>query len=113
MLLEDCDMVVGESLDTDGSLSGHVYDFRLWSRALTASEVAPGLKVLRSAFYWFACLLVIFRWLTYARGERQSSRWPRSISGRLVDAFFVSGLSATRCAGSVLRAWSSMFRGIG
>ena len=45
MLLEDCDMVVGESLDFEGSLSGHVYDFRLWSRALTAADVAPGLKV--------------------------------------------------------------------
>lgn len=45
MLLEDCDMLLGESLDTDGSLNGHVYDFRLWSRALATAEVAPGLKV--------------------------------------------------------------------
>eukprot|EP00752_Nemacystus_decipiens_P002251 g2132.t2 len=46
MLLEDCDLVVGDSLDTEGSLTGHVYDFRLWSRALTAADVAPGLKAL-------------------------------------------------------------------
>jgi len=45
MLLEDCDILLGESLDTDGSLNGHVYDFRLWSRALATAEVATGLKV--------------------------------------------------------------------
>lgn len=50
MLLEDCDMALGESLDTDGSFNGHVYDFRLWSRALTAADVAPGLKV-RTSLY--------------------------------------------------------------
>ena len=38
-------MVLGHSLDTEGSFSGHVYDFRLWSRALSAADVAPGLKV--------------------------------------------------------------------
>lgn len=45
MVLEGCDVVLGQSLDTDEILLGHVYDFRLWSRALTVSEVAAGRKV--------------------------------------------------------------------
>lgn len=45
MMLEDCDMRVGESLDIERAFSGHVYDFRLWSRALAPDEVASGFKV--------------------------------------------------------------------
>lgn len=45
MLLEDCDMVLGKTLDGDRTLNGYVYDFRLWSRALCATDVAPGRKV--------------------------------------------------------------------
>lgn len=60
MLLEDCDMVVGQSLDTEGSLSGHVYDLRLWSRALAASEVAPGLKVIPTSQNLLKMLVFVF-----------------------------------------------------
>lgn len=45
MLLEDCDMVMGNSLESEESLDGYVYDLRLWSRALSAAEVAQGRKV--------------------------------------------------------------------
>lgn len=45
MLLEDCEMGLGKSLDADGNLNGYVYDFRLWSRALCAADVASGRKV--------------------------------------------------------------------
>ena len=45
MVLASCDVFLGQSLDTDGIFQGHVYDFRLWSRALTVSEVATGCKV--------------------------------------------------------------------
>lgn len=45
MVLASCDVFLGQSLDTDDILLGHVYDFRLWSRALTVSEVAAGCKV--------------------------------------------------------------------
>lgn len=45
MVLASCDVCLGQSLDTDDILLGHVYDFRLWSRALTVSEVAAGCKV--------------------------------------------------------------------
>lgn len=48
MLLEECDMMLGESLEVEGNFRGHVYDFRLWSRALTSAEVALGLKVQQS-----------------------------------------------------------------
>lgn len=45
MLLEDCDMVLGESLESEETLDGYIFDLRLWSRALSAAEVAPGMKV--------------------------------------------------------------------
>ncbi|CAM9143892.1 unnamed protein product [Scytosiphon promiscuus] len=46
MLLEDCDMVVGESLESEETLDGYIFDLRLWSRALTLAEVAQGRKAL-------------------------------------------------------------------
>lgn len=45
MVLEGCDMVLGESLDNVGTLNGHVYDLRLWSRSLGATDVTMRLKV--------------------------------------------------------------------
>lgn len=38
-------MVIGASLDIETTMDGHVYDFRLWSRALSATDVAAGRKV--------------------------------------------------------------------
>ncbi|CAM9164819.1 unnamed protein product [Ectocarpus sp. 8 AP-2014] len=46
MVLEDCDMVLGDSLDNVGTLNGHVYDLRLWSTALGAADVTMRLKAL-------------------------------------------------------------------
>lgn len=45
MVLEDCDIVLGDSLDNVGTLNGHVYDLRLWSTALGAADVTMRLKV--------------------------------------------------------------------
>lgn len=45
MLLEDCDMLLGGSLESEDTLDGYIYDLRLWSRALSLAEVAPGRKV--------------------------------------------------------------------
>ncbi|CAN0241933.1 unnamed protein product, partial [Ectocarpus sp. 12 AP-2014] len=49
MVLEDCDMVLGDSLDNVGTLNGHVYDLRLWSTALGAADVTMRLKALPEA----------------------------------------------------------------
>ncbi|CAN0181713.1 unnamed protein product [Pylaiella littoralis] len=46
ILLEDSEMVIGSSLDIETTMDGHVYDFRLWSRALSATDVAAGRKAL-------------------------------------------------------------------
>lgn len=46
MVIEDCDLVVGLSFETSNdSLFGHVYDLRLWSKALTVGNVARERKV--------------------------------------------------------------------
>lgn len=45
MVVEDCDLVVGESRECEGTLNGHVYDLRLSAKALTATEVAVARKV--------------------------------------------------------------------
>lgn len=60
MVLEDCDMLLGDSLDNVGTLNGHIYDLRLWSRALGATDVTTRLKVRKmdspgifcSIFFW-------------------------------------------------------------
>lgn len=75
MLLEDCDMEIGASVESETIFPGHVYDFRLWSRALTAADVAPGLKVRTYVYPWDFSLAG-----ACARG------WSCSAPGRLVDA---------------------------
>lgn len=46
MVIEECDLVVGASLESEKSfLIGNVYDIRIWSKALFAREVGVGSKV--------------------------------------------------------------------
>ncbi len=88
-------MLLGESLDTDGSLNGHVYDFRVWSRALATAEVAPGLKVrelslsIRTAYVW-PVMVPSRRWSSnrHHQGSRGSSTLRPQIIA--VVLFFVS-----------------------
>ena len=37
--------MVGQSCETDTKLSGHIYDLRLWSRAIAAPDIAAHRKV--------------------------------------------------------------------
>lgn len=67
MVLEGCDVFLGQSLDTDEILRGHVCDFRLWSRALTVSEVAAGRKVCHVP-------------LGPARGENIETKWRSTVT---------------------------------
>lgn len=45
MDIEDCELAVGMSFEIDQRLAAHVHDLRLWSRAVSASEIARGRKV--------------------------------------------------------------------
>lgn len=45
MELEDCDLAIGLSLETDQRLTAHIYDFRLWGKALSVTDITNGRKV--------------------------------------------------------------------
>lgn len=45
MEIEDCELAIGVSFETEQRLTAHVYDFRLWGKALSVAEIASGRKV--------------------------------------------------------------------
>lgn len=49
MEVEDCELALGVSFETDHGLCAHVYDFRLWGHALTPADIASGRKVSNNA----------------------------------------------------------------
>lgn len=59
MVLDGCNLLVGESLETDSKLDGHVYDLRVWSRAIAVTDVAGCRKVMYHGHRSYLLLLVL------------------------------------------------------
>lgn len=59
MVLGGCDFMLGASFDTEETLHACVYDFRIWSRALTVTDVAEGRKVRKIVYFVYGVLSII------------------------------------------------------